>query len=143
MIRLKESSQHNGMAEEYVLRFFSYLENHQIFEHSVKGFLNDYMKQQAPKKLPTSKLNLFKQTFSLLAAAYPNGITRGQSSTTPVNLYEALAVGTALALQQGKQIDPKKLGRLTQNAELKKITTGATNSRKMVLARINFVRDFL
>jgi hypothetical protein len=76
-----------------------------------------------------------------LAEAYPNGITRGQSSITAANLYEALAVGVALAMKARKVISVQKLRRLADNADLKKLTTGATNSRKMVLARINFVTN--
>jgi hypothetical protein len=140
-VKLKETAQQNGMAEEYVLRFFAYLDRHKEFEHSVKGFLNDYMKEHAANPPSPAKITLFRKSFAFLASAYPNGITRGQSSVTAANLYEALAVGVALAVRAKKVISIQKLKRLAENAELKKLTTGATNSRKMVLARINFVFD--
>lgn len=138
-VKLKETAQQNGMAEEYVLRFFAYLDNHGQFEHSVKEFLNDYMKEHANQPPPPSKVTLFKKTFAMLAEAYPSGITRGQSSITAANLYEALAVGVALAIKAKKVISIARLRKLANNSDLKKLTTGATNSRKMVLARINFV----
>jgi hypothetical protein len=140
-VLLKETAQQNGMAEEYVLRFFAYLENYANFDHSVKGFLNDYMRMHAAKAPSAGSLTLFKKAFALLAEAYPEGITRGQSSVTAANLYEALAVGVALALKQKKIVAAKKLSQLAENPQLKKLTTGATNSRKMVAARIHFVRD--
>lgn len=141
VVLLKETSQQNGMAEEYVLRFFAYLDNHQIFDHNVKTFLNDYMKDHSNKNPSAIKLTLFKNTFATLAQAYPSGITRGQSSITAANLYEALSVGVALALKAKKAISITKLKKLANDPDLKKLTTGATNSRKMVLARIHFVRD--
>jgi len=141
VVLLKETSQQNGMAEEYVLRFFAYFDNHQEFDHNVKGFLNDYMKINSNKNPSAAKLTLFKKTFATLGLAYPNGITRGQSSITAANLYEALSVGVALALKAKKTISIPKLRKLANDPDLKKLTTGATNSRKMVLSRIFFVRD--
>ncbi|WEF32422.1 DUF262 domain-containing protein [Pseudoduganella chitinolytica] len=140
-VKLNDASQKNGMAEEYVLRFFAYYDNHSNFDHSVKEFLNDYMKAHASKGPAATKVALFKRVFSTLAEAYPNGITRGQSSITAANLYEALAVGTALAMKAKKPISVRKLAKLADNPDLKKLTTGATNSRRMVLSRINFVKD--
>jgi hypothetical protein len=140
-VKLKETAQQNGMAEEYVLRFFAYLDNRNMFEHSVKGFLNDYMKDHANDSPSPAKVTLFKKTFAALAEAYPSGITRGQSSITGANLYEALAVGVALAIKAKKTISIPKLRKLANDEDLKKLTTAATNSRKMVNARINFVFD--
>lgn len=141
VVLLKDSSHRNGMAEEYVLRFFAYLDEYENFDHNVKEFLNSYMRQHSPKALPATKAKLFKETFAVLAKAYPDGIARGQSSITAANLYEALTVGVALALRAKKAISIPKLKRLANDPELKKLTTGATNSNKMVRARINFVKD--
>lgn len=140
-VKLKETAQQNGMAEEYVLRFFAYLDNRMLFEHSVKGFLNDYMKIHADNPPSATKIALFRKTFSILAEAYPSGITRGQSSVTGANLFEALAVGVALAIKAKKAVSVPKLKKLANDEGLKKLTTAATNSRKMVLARIDFVFD--
>jgi hypothetical protein len=142
-VKLKDAAHQNGMVEEYVLRFFAYLENHKAFDGSVKEFLNDYMKAHSERPISPPKLTLFKKTFAALAQAYPDGITRGQSSTTGANLYEALAVGVALAIMAKKTIVKEKLETLAENADLKKLTTAGTNSRKMVLSRIHFVRDAL
>jgi len=143
VVRLKESDSKNGTAEEYVLRYLAYLYNYENFEKSVKGFLNDYMKSNSEKALAAKKLTLFKNVLSKLAAAFPGGLSRGQSSITPANLFEAISVGTALAIEEGVVIDIAKLQSLVSDSELKKITTAGTNNKKMVTGRIHYVRDFL
>jgi len=60
---------------------------------------------------------------------------------TPVNLFEAISVGVATALKQGKGLKPGIIGQIMGEEELRKFTTGATNSKKMVVGRIEYVRD--
>ncbi|MBN3754485.1 DUF262 domain-containing protein [Paraburkholderia sp. Tr-20389] len=143
VVRLREGDTKNGTSEEYVLRYFAYLYNYNNFEKSVKDFLNNYMKENSSKLIPSSKINLFKKVLSALATAFPKGITRGQSTITPANLFEALSVGTALAIQAGIDPDTKKLRDLVSNKELKKLTTAGTNNKRMVSGRIELVRDYL
>lgn len=143
VVRLRESDTKNGTAEEYVLRYFAYLYNYKNFEKSVKGFLNNYMKENSSKPIPASKVNLFKKVLVALMRAFPEGISRGQSTITPANLFEALSVGAALAILAGVDPDSRKLQGLVDNNELKKLTTGGTNNKRMVMGRIEMVRDFL
>lgn len=143
VLRLKESDQNNGTPEEFVLRFFAFLEKYLEFEHSVKGFLNDYMKENALKKLPTRSKHLFEETFKLLNTALPKGVVRGNRAITPVNLYEAIVVGTALAMKSNRRISHAKLKTLLNDPKLRKFTIGATNNRGMVTGRIEYVRDAL
>lgn len=142
-VKLKDSEYKDGTAEEYVLRFFAYLENREGFEHSVKDFLNNYMRDNAQSKIKSKNLKLFKETMNELAKAFPTGLTRGQASTTSAILYEALAVGVAEAISNGADIDTEKLNNLASDSNLKKLTTGATNSRKMLFGRIDYVRNYL
>lgn len=140
--RVKESAQKNGTLEELALRFFAFGERYKKFDHSVVDFLNDYMGDYNDKSQPSEAVALFDATFKFLADELPKGIVRG-SSITPVNLYEAIAVGTALAFR--KTSKPKKgvVRKLLASSELKKLTTGGTNSKTMVVGRIEFVRDRL
>lgn len=142
-VKLKASEYQNGTAEEFVLRFFAYFENRDKFEHSVKGFFNDYMKENSNKKIGARSLNLFKSSMSTLAGAFPDGVTRGQSTTTSAILYEALAIGVADALADGVAIRKAKLVALVSDTKLRKLTTGATNSRSMLLNRIDYVKNHL
>jgi len=144
--KLKASDQENGTREELVLRFFAFLERYEDFNHSVKDFLNDYMKDvlhSGPKRRSRS---LFAPTFEFLRENLPNGIVRGGRSITPINLFEAVAVGAALAIVKSggaENLDGGILMSLLEDSTLKRHTTGATNNRRMVRSRIEHVRDML
>jgi uncharacterized protein with ParB-like and HNH nuclease domain len=143
VLRLKPSDQKNGAPEEFTLRFFAFFEKYAEFDHSVKGFLNEYMKENS-FKTPTERLQTsFKDTFKFLNANLPKGIVRGERAITPVNLYEAITVGTALAMKKNKKISPAKLRALLNDDELRKFTVGGTNSRRMVVGRIEYVAKAL
>lgn len=136
---LQPADEKNGTREEMVLRFFAFLNNYGNFEHSVKGFLNDYMKANANTPVSDKEIQLFKKTFHFLRKELPSGIVRGNRKVTPINLYEAISVGVALSIKAGKT--PKKAAKLLNDTQLRKLTTGATNSKKMVAGRIEYVRD--
>ena len=143
VIRLKPSDVKNGTAEEFVLRFFAFLESYKQFDHSVKEFLNDYMKRSAPHKLSKALEDIFTKTFSVLKTALKTGVVRGNRGVTPVNLYEGIAVGTALAILSGKAVHRRRLSALLDDESLRVFTTGATNTKKAVTGRIEYVRDAL
>jgi hypothetical protein len=143
IIKLKESDTKNGTPEELVLRFFAFLEKYTQFDHSVKGFLNDYMKGRADSAISTAQRSIFKKTFHILRASLPHGISRRTVGVTPVNLYEAIAVGTALALNKRKTLNLRRLPKLLDDPALRNLTTGGTNNRRMVRGRIEHVRDAL
>ncbi len=140
-IRLKDTDQNNGTSEELVLRFFAYLECYQEFDHSVKDFLNDYMRHRAAKPLKHTSVVLFNQTFDIIRGALPNGIIRGNRAVTPINLFEAVAVGCAVAIKAGKTPSPQKIKSVINSSGLRALTTGATNSRSRVAGRIEFVAN--
>lgn len=141
VVKMTEAAERSGSYEELVLRFFAYLENRDSFVHSVTDFLNIYMgiKTKSFKDKPRLK-NIFSQTFNILAQALPDGIVRGnRKKITPVVLYEAISVGLASLIAKDIKYDVNKLKPLLDNNDLKKLTTGATNSKKMVMDRIDFV----
>jgi hypothetical protein len=143
VVRLKVGDVKNGTAEEFVLRFFAFLVHYKDFDHSVKDFLNDYMKANSSEKVPSVLETIFKKTFALLKSELQFGIARGNRGITPVNLYEGIAVGTALAIRSGKRVRSAKLSALLDDEDLRLFTTGATNSKKAVLGRIEHVRNAL
>jgi hypothetical protein len=143
VVKLADNEQKSAAYEECVLRFFAYSERYKLFDHSVKEFLTDYMIEKSEKTPDASLTKIYRRTMAWLASAIPNGIVRGTRSITPINLYEAVAVGASLALQQKPLIQKKLLKPCVNSEELKKLTTGATNSRNMVVGRIEFVRDAL
>ena len=143
VIRLKPSEVKNGTAEEFVLRFFAFLDRYKEFDHSVKDFLNEYMEGCSSSKVSPAFEVLFKKTFAILKNELPTGIVRGNRGVTPKNLYEGIAVGMALAVKSGKLIRKAKLLSLMDDEALRSFTTGATNSKKAVKGRIEYVRDAL
>ncbi len=137
VVRIPDSKEKDGTREDYVLRFFAYLHSYKKFDHSVVDFLNDYMKASSQSFDFTAGELLFKKTFDLLEKALPKGITRGRR-VTPVNLYEAVAVGAALAIKKTGAIRAAGAATWIESADMTQLTTGATNDRKRVTGRIEF-----
>jgi hypothetical protein len=141
VLKLPHERELDGTREEYVLRFFAYLENYQNFDHIVKDFLNDYMENATNKFDYKENVNLFDAVFNELASALPNGISRSNRSTTPANLYEAVSVGAALAYRSTGKLHLVDIEKWIYSEELRQFTIGATNSRPRVKGRIEFCRD--
>jgi hypothetical protein len=64
-----------------------------------------------------------------------------RKGATPVNLFEGLSVGASLALAQDPDIKPPTSMTWVGSDELRRLTTGATNSRSRVTGRIEYCRD--
>lgn len=144
-VRLTAKQDMDGTREECVLRFFAFLDRYQKFDHSVEDFLDGYMRDASenftgPHLL--SRKSEFMSVFSALATVFPGGILRpGRKGTTPLNLFEGVAVGAALAMRQAGTINNIQTEVWMASPELRKATTGATNTRSAVRERIEFCRD--
>lgn len=143
VVRLPERSEMNGFREELVLRFFAYYYDEASFDHNVTEFLNQYMEKAQKKFRYRDSRKLFEAVFVKLAKALPNGITRGNRTTTPANLYEAIAVGAAHAYTKDGDIVTKNISRWMKSDELKRLTVGGTNSRRLVRQRIKYAEQRL
>lgn len=143
VVKIRKGERTEAVYEECVLRFFAFLGDYKNFEHLVEKFLNDYMKKHIASGVPEKRIKLFEKTMEFLAKELPSGIVRGNRSITPINLYEAVAVGTALAFDKGENPKKGKLRQLVNDAKLTALTSGGTNSKRMVIERIEAVRDAL
>ncbi len=143
VVKLSDNEQQSAIYEECVLRFFSFTESYESFDHSVVDFLNDYMIKYNKNGPKPDLIVSFKETMTWLAEELPGGIARGNRSITPLNLFEAIAVGTGLALKVNKRLQKGRLKGIMDSDDLRKLTTGATNSKKMVSGRILYVYDKL
>jgi len=144
-VKMTKNSERTGNREELVLKFFAYFEDRALFVHSVKEFLNEYMEKKT-KSFPeeVQYRDLFIRTFTFLNETLPQGIVRGnRKNITPLILFEAVSIGVAdlILANQQDQIDDQKLIDILNNNELKKLTTGATNSRNKLIQRIDFVKQ--
>lgn len=144
-VKLTSKQNDDGTAEECVLRFFAFLDRYLEFEHSVKDFLNGYMKDSSD---PKTNFDLaehereFGATFTELARIFPAGIMRPhRKGNTPLNLYEGIAVGAALAIRQEGKLDAAGMNVWLASDKLRDYTIGATNNRASVIGRIEFCRD--
>jgi hypothetical protein len=140
VVVLKDSMEDDGTREEYVLRFFSFLHRYKMFEHSVVGFLNDYMAAASKSYDYTNGEKVFSKTFSQLAHVFPKGISR-RTRLTPVNLFEAIAVGAGLALSTRSKLVARGVMSWIDSEELRSMTTGGTNNKTMVVGRIEYVAN--
>lgn len=141
-VRLTPLQQSNATAEECVLRFFAFHARYKEFDHNVTEFLNKYMESASKDFDYHDGEMVFDRTFKELARTFPDGIRRHKGkSATPLNLFEGVAVGAALALQKSNRLHTAGLDVWMRSPELRKVTTGATNDRAAVKGRIEFCRD--
>lgn len=142
VVRLTQRQQKDGTREECVLRFFAFFHRYRTFVHSVVEFLNTFMQDSDKSFKYKEGRALFLGTFKALSKALPHGIVREQGrKITPINLFEAVTVGAALAFNKKGRLDAKRIQRWIMSDELRKLTTGATNNRAMVMGRIQYCRD--
>ena len=141
VVKLTSRQIKDGTIEECVLRFFAFLERYKKFEHSVTDFLNDYMRD-ASEHFEQAREREFRRAFSELSKCFPDGIRRpGRKGNTPLNLFEGVSVGAALALRKHDALETANLQQWLGSDELRRYTTGATNNRRAVNGRIEFCRD--
>ena len=142
VVRLTGRQETDGTREECVLRFLAFTDRYQEFEHSVVDFLNSYMDDARARFEYGPQRELFQRTFGALAQTLPSGIVRRtRRRVTPINLFEAVAVGAALALKSESTLHADDVAAWIDSPELRQLTTGATNNRKMVVGRIEYCRD--
>lgn len=139
-VHLSEKQENNGTREELVLRFFAYLYDIDSFVHSVKDFLNNYMAKAGKNFNYAKNEKIFKFVFEKLNVALPNGINKGRKNT-PLNLYEGVAVGAALAYIEKGKINTKHIQEWITDETLIGFTTGATNTKSQVVGRIQYCKN--
>jgi len=131
--------------QEYVLRFFAFLNNYQNFNKNIKQFLDDYleeMNEADPETLENMKTE-FDAMIDFVERYFPTGFRQGKKKdrTTTRIKFESLAVGTALALRQRKNVQPESLDFLESEKFRKYTTSNASSSKNKVILRLEYVRD--
>jgi len=133
--------------QEFVLRFFAYLENYRNFDRFVNKFLDEYFTStqsvfNAAKK--TAMKEEFEGMLAFVDGNIPHGFKKSSGHTrTPRIRFEAISVGSALALRVKPNLTGVDASWL-ESPEFKQLTTSdASNSRPKVIRRIEYVRDKL
>jgi hypothetical protein len=132
--------------QEFVLRFFAYLDNYQGFDRSVIDFLNDYLKKTQENFDEEAEAAAKAEWEGMLAFAdkHLGSFAKKQGHVrTPRIRFEALSVGIALALRQQPELAPTSMEWLESDEFKAHMRSDASNSKPKVIARIEFVRNHL
>ncbi|MEE9382026.1 MAG: DUF262 domain-containing protein [Nannocystaceae bacterium] len=143
--------------EEFVLRFFAYANKYKDFTTRVRVFLDKYVEdvncqmKELPEKARAKELGRLKSAFRDMLAFvekhFEHGFAKGPTNKkTPRIRFEAIAVGTSLALQEKPdlQVAQRQIQQLLASDEFKRhTTTHSSNSNPRVVGRIEYVRDGL
>ncbi|MGK7888888.1 MAG: DUF262 domain-containing protein [Leptolyngbyaceae cyanobacterium] len=131
--------------QEFVLRFFAYLNNYKKFERQVNKFLNEYLEEHNHDSFPKESMQLeFEAMLDFIDIYFPNGFSKGKKyKTTPRIRFEAISVGTALALRENPNLEPTSMDWLDSDEFKEYTTSDASNSKPKVIRRIEYVRDQL
>jgi hypothetical protein len=145
VVTLTKLQRTDATAEECVLRFFAFRARYTAFVHDVTDFLNDYMEWAVGSFNYEAEERVFRSTFSELARIFPDGLkrvgTKRGSNTTPLNLFEGIAVGASFALERVTRLHTAGMKSWLASDTLRRFTTGATNSGPAVKGRIEFCRN--
>lgn len=133
-----------GEREELVLRFFAYAEKYTEFRHDVTAFLNEYIREQNQITDHSLKRMKFQRMLAFVDRYFPYGFRKtAKSKSTPRVRFEAISVGTHLALEQDENLVPHRMDWLESDEFKKLTTTHASNSAPRLRDRIQYVRDAL
>jgi hypothetical protein len=143
---LSEAALERREGQEFVLRFFAYLNNYKKFGRKVVDFLNEFLESQSSFD-DVNKAEFQKEWNGMLAFVeknFPDGFSKKKGhARTPRIRFEALSVGTALALREKPDLSVRNIDWVTSEEFLAHMRSDSSNSRPKIVARIEFVRDQL
>jgi hypothetical protein len=138
--------------EELVTRFFAYGDGLDDYADEVSPFLFTYSKKmnarflEAPDLIPQYR-DRFSDTMRFVASHFPFGFRRSSSGrASPRARFEAIAIGSFLALQArpGIDPDPREIAQWIQSPQFAKVTgSDGANAIARLERRMNFVRNRL
>lgn len=142
---LSQAAINRREAQEFALRFFAYLNRYEKFDRSVQDFLNSYLDSMA--NIDAAEQNGMQIEWDrMLLFVDEHFKTFGKKeghARTPRIRFEAISVGTALALRVKSNLVPASLVWLESDEFKAHMRSDASNSRPKVIARIEYVRDHL
>lgn len=135
--------------QEYVLRFFAFLNNYQNFQITlgINDFLNEYLHNvNQDKKINLKEMkNEFQAMISFARKHFPNGFRSGKNldKTTTRIKFESLSVGIALALREKNNLHYQGDDLLNTKKFKDYTKSDGSTSNVKVVRRIEYVRDKL
>jgi len=137
VVKLAPPRWKDGTPQDYVLRFFAFAEEYRSFKHLVQNFLNEFVQGAHADPQIDRRNVVFRRTFAVLARSFPEGLV-GKTGQTPVNLFEGVSVGAALALRLKPELTSPVNPDWIRSDELREYISAATNSRPKVVGRVEF-----
>ena len=138
--------------EELVTRFFAYGDGLEGYKDEVSVFLYAYVKKmntiiQLRPELADEYRRRFVATMEFVSRVFPYGFRRGPLGTaTPRARFEAIAIGSFLALQERPDLERQQVGveRWLRSDDFREVTgSDGANAIARLSGRINFVRNRL
>ncbi|MFT8953392.1 MAG: DUF262 domain-containing protein, partial [Gluconobacter sp.] len=153
MTPLANSVKNRQEIEELILRYFAFLEKYPNFNalrNGVSTFLDDFMSSKNTNFTKSDEEELaknFDRTIQFVNKSFPFGFAKRSNLSVSRVYFEAIAVGTALALKEkpNLSVDPINVGIWMQNTNFRDDINGKTrtHSAAKLSSRITFVRDRL
>jgi len=134
-----------GENEELILRYFAYIDTYLEFKHDVAKFLNIYLDKMNKNGFDKDKYqNSFYSMVEFIKAYFPIGFRKEPNSkSTPRVRFEAIAVGTYLAIKENPELKTPNMEWLNSEGFKIQTTSDASNNPDRLKDRIEFVRDGL
>jgi hypothetical protein len=139
--------------QEFVLRFFAFLNNYQkysTFDNKVHNFLDHYLDQENKSdSLNEDRMrNEFYSILNFVEKYCPNSLriyrkTKKSYEPTTRIKFESITVGIALALRKNPELTPKSTSFLDSEDFRKLTKSDASSSQNKVTLRVEYVRDQL
>lgn len=129
---------------ELVLRFFAYTNNYIAFVHNVYSFLDEYLVTNLNNFDEDAFRLEFERMLNFVNDNFPHGFAKLSTSTfTPRVRFEAIAVGTALALRENPDLKVSNVDWINSDEFKEYTTSDASNNQGKLRLRIEYVRDQL
>lgn len=142
--------------EELILRFFALYDAYPNFAFTDKigiaTYLDEYLQQMNTEAANDpdflqKKRNLFNQMITFVSKSFEYGFARGNVHQVSRVYFEAISVGSALALKEnsGLEVTFEETRAWLQKGELNQITSSKykTHNKSRILERINYVKQEL
>ncbi|MGB0878958.1 MAG: DUF262 domain-containing protein [Polaribacter sp.] len=143
----KPTNKLRGEKEELVSRFFAYSDRYHDFVHSVKHFINKYITDKGlsfDENEKRIKKEEFENVMRFVERYFPNGFNKTSTSKAiPRVRFEAIAIGTNLALRDKKDLVPAYMDWVDSKEFKRHTTSDAANNKSKLVGRIEFVKNCL
>lgn len=142
LTRFTPKTEKRGEPQELVLRFFAYSENLDNYTGYVNEFLDEFTKGKNAEFDQDQMLGEFRNMLNYVEANFEHGFLKGGHHTsTPRVRFEAISVGTNLALRANSSPTTDVNSWLDSQEFTDEVTGSSTNTPVRLKSRIEFVRD--